>query len=231
MNQFGFGSFWEHSDGLSHAVALILLMLSITSWYLILSKAWQHSRLRKQYLGFIADFWQTPNWEAATQLLEQRDSSRLFTQLAKVGQQARELAGQRLNQEASHGLAGQLDMNDHIIRSLRQQLNRNMAKLEVGQTLLASIASTTPFIGLFGTVWGIYHALVGLAGSTTVVLDKVAGPVGEALIMTAAGLFVAIPAVMAYNLFTRSNRLILAEMEGFAHDLHAALLSGRKAQS
>jgi len=98
--------------------------------------------------------------------------------------------------------------------------------MESGLTFLASVGATAPFIGLFGTVWGIYHALVGLTGAQHVVLDKVAGPVGEALIMTAAGLFVAIPAVLAYNALTRGNRLVLAQLDGFAHDIHAFLTTG-----
>jgi len=102
------------------------------------------------------------------------------------------------------------------------------ANLEGGLTFLASVGSTAPFIGLFGTVWGIYHALVALSGSNSVVLDKVAGPVGEALIMTAAGLFVAIPAVLAYNALTRANRLVMAQLDGFAHDLHAFYATGAR---
>jgi biopolymer transport protein ExbB len=103
--------------------------------------------------------------------------------------------------------------------------------MESGLTFLASVGSTAPFIGLFGTVWGIYHALVALSGSSSVVLDKVAGPVGEALIMTAGGLFVAIPAVLAYNALTRGNRLVLAQLDGFAHDLHAFLTTGARRPS
>ena len=104
------------------------------------------------------------------------------------------------------------------------------ARVERGLTFLASVGSTAPFVGLFGTVWGIYHALVGLSGASQVVLDKVAGPVGEALIMTAAGLFVAIPAVLAYNACTRANRLVIARIEGFAHSLHAYVVGGMRVE-
>ena len=109
---------------------------------------------------------------------------------------------------------------------MRSHIVNTQSRIERGLTFLASVGSTAPFIGLFGTVWGIYHALVGLSGATQVVLDKVAGPVGEALIMTAAGLFVAIPAVLAYNAFTRANRLVAVQLDGFAHDLHAYLTTG-----
>jgi biopolymer transport protein ExbB len=115
-----------------------------------------------------------------------------------------------------------------LTRSLRNQMLAAQASLETGLTFLASVGSTAPFIGLFGTVWGIYHALIALSGSTSVVLDKVAGPVGEALIMTAAGLFVAIPAVLAYNALTRANRLVMAQLDGFAHDLHAWFTTGAR---
>ena len=119
-----------------------------------------------------------------------------------------------------------VDLNEFIARTLQQSQISAQARIERGLTVLASVGSTAPFIGLLGTVWGIYHALTGLSGETQVVLDKVAGPVGEALIMTAAGLFVAIPAVLAYNAFTRTQRLTTARLEGFAHALHAYLVSG-----
>jgi biopolymer transport protein ExbB len=109
---------------------------------------------------------------------------------------------------------------------LRQAINEAAARLEAGLTFLASVGSTAPFVGLFGTVWGIYHALIGVAASGQIAIDKIAGPVGEALIMTAVGLAVAIPAVLAYNAFTRVNRLLLAQLDGFAHDLHAFVTTG-----
>ena len=135
-------------------------------------------------------------------------------------------AAQLHNQHAARGIGAGVSASEFVTRALRNQIAESQARIESGLTFLASVGSTAPFIGLFGTVWGIYHALVGLSGATQVVLDKVAGPVGEALIMTAAGLFVAIPAVLAYNAFTRSNRLTLARLDGFAHDLHAYLVTG-----
>jgi biopolymer transport protein ExbB len=111
---------------------------------------------------------------------------------------------------------------------MRASMSRTGARLEWGQTLLASVGSTAPFVGLFGTVWGIYHALISIGNSGQATLDKVAGPVGEALIMTGLGLAVAIPAVLAYNAFTRRNRVVLAELDAFAHDLHAWLLTGAR---
>jgi biopolymer transport protein ExbB len=123
-------------------------------------------------------------------------------------------------------LGAQADQSELITRALRQAINRGAAQLESGLTLLASVGSTAPFVGLFGTVWSIYHALVSIAAAGQVQIDRVAGPVGEALIMTAFGLAVAIPAVLAYNAFTRTQRLTTARLEGFAHALHAYLVSG-----
>jgi biopolymer transport protein ExbB len=118
--------------------------------------------------------------------------------------------------------------DDFLTRALRRAIEQDTARLEYGHTVLASVASSAPFVGLFGTVWGIYHALLAIGMSGQGTLDKVAGPVGEALIMTALGLAVAIPAVLAYNAFTRANRLLLTELDGFAHDLYAFMSTGNR---
>ena len=128
----------------------------------------------------------------------------------------------------SSSLNANIDPGELVTRTLRQQINRVSSRLESGLTLLASVGSTAPFIGLFGTVWGIYHALAAVSSSGTIQIDKVAGPVGEALIMTAIGLVVAIPAVLGYNAFTRVNRLTLGELDAFAHDLPAFLTTGSR---
>ncbi len=125
-------------------------------------------------------------------------------------------------------LGDQSSLSDLVVRTLRQTLVRENLRLESGLSVLASIGAVAPFVGLFGTVWGIYHALLGISAGGLTTLDKVAGPVGEALIMTAAGLAVAIPAVLAYNAFTRANRVTIAELDGFAHDLHTYLTTGAK---
>lgn len=220
----GLAHFWAQSDGVIHTVAVLLLLMSIASWYFILAKtyaAWQMRRVRRDALD---RFWHAPTLGAATSALKGQDPSGLFTALAQAAQQAAiPLQG---------SLGAQADQSELITRALRQAINRGAAQLESGLTLLASVGSTAPFVGLFGTVWSIYHALVSIAAAGQVQIDRVAGPVGEALIMTAFGLAVAIPAVLAYNAFTRLNRLVLAEMDGFAHDLHATLtVGGRPAQS
>ena len=220
----GLAHFWAQSDGVIHTVAVLLLLMSIASWYFILAKtyaAWQMRRVRRDALE---NFWQAPTFETATTALNAQDQTGLFTALALAAQQA------AIPVQGSHG--AQADQSELITRALRQAINRGAAQLESGLTLLASVGSTAPFVGLFGTVWSIYHALVSIAAAGQVQIDRVAGPVGEALIMTAFGLAVAIPAVLAYNAFTRLNRLVLAEMDGFAHDLHATLtVGGRPAQS
>lgn len=214
----GLAHFWAQSDGVIHAVAVLLLLMSIASWYFILAKtyaAWQMRRVRRDALE---NFWQAPTFETATTALKAQDQTGLFTALA--------LAAQQAAIPVQGSLGAQADQSELITRALRQAINRGAAQLESGLTLLASVGSTAPFVGLFGTVWSIYHALVSIAAAGQVQIDRVAGPVGEALIMTAFGLAVAIPAVLAYNAFTRLNRLLLAEMDGFAHDLHATLTVG-----
>jgi len=150
------------------------------------------------------------------------DVERIFYPLATAAAGAASIAA------PPGSLSAQVDRSELITRVLRQRINIAAARLESGLTWLASVGSTAPFVGLFGTVWGIYHALLNIAASGTLSIDRVAGPVGEALIMTAFGLVVAIPAVLAYNALTRVNRLILAELDGFAHDLHAFLTVGAR---
>ena len=159
-------------------------------------------------------------------MIRRADSEDVYAPLAI---QAAEAASQsRRSDAATPSLNAASDPGELITRTLRQEINRVSARLENGLTLLASVGSTAPFIGLFGTVWGIYHALQAVSASGQMQIDKVAGPVGEALIMTALGLMVAIPAVLAYNAFVRVNRLTLAELDGFAHDLHAYLTIGAR---
>ena len=146
----------------------------------------------------------------------------MYTPLAAQSLEAANLRTQENSLNAS------VDPGELITRTLRQEINRVSSRLENGLTLLASVGSTAPFVGLFGTVGGIYHALIAVSSTGTVQIDKIAGPVGEALIMTALGLVVAIPAVLAYNAFTRVNRVTLAELDAFAHDLHAYLTTGSR---
>jgi biopolymer transport protein ExbB len=219
-------SFWQQGDVISHAVLLLLLAMSVTSWAIIISKSvqlawWQHANS-----GALDKFWQAKNLDAGTQELKRMLPFRLL-----VEQGCRAV---QHYQEHRPGIQAQLDAQMSLVeivtRALRQALNRATADLERGQVFLASIGSVAPFVGLLGTVWGIYHALavIGATGQST--LDKVAGPVGESLIMTAIGLFVAIPAVLAYNAFHRVQRLIIADLDGFAHDLLTYFTMGSHVQ-
>ena len=222
MNQtLGFAHYWAQGDAVTHSVAYVLLLMSVVSWYYIFSKTWSSWRIRKS-AGTLDGFWKAPTLSDAISMLRQSDSENVYTPLAAQGAEAANITAQAGSLNAS------IDPNELITRTLRREINRVSSRLESGLTLLASVGSTAPFIGLFGTVWGIYHALVAVSSSGTIQIDKVAGPVGEALIMTAAGLVVAIPAVLAYNAFTRVNRVTLAELDAFAHDLHAYLTTGAR---
>jgi biopolymer transport protein ExbB len=218
---FGFAHYWAQGDAVSHAVAYTLLLMSVLSWYYILSKTWSSWRIRRS-ASALDGFWKAPTLTDAIAVVNAADSENVYTPLASQGAEAANMRSQEGSLNAT------IDPSELITRTLRREINRVSARLESGLTLLASVGSTAPFVGLFGTVWGIYHALVAVSATGTVQIDKVAGPVGEALIMTALGLVVAIPAVLAYNAFTRVNRVTLAELDAFAHDLHAYLTTGAR---
>jgi len=217
----GLAHYWAQGDAVSHAVAYVLLLMSVMSWYYILAKAWSSWRIRRS-ASALEGFWKAPTLTDAIATMQSTDRERVYTPLAAQSLEAANLRSQENSLNAS------VDPGELITRTLRQEINRVSSRLENGLTLLASVGSTAPFVGLFGTVWGIYHALIAVSSAGTVQIDKVAGPVGEALIMTALGLVVAIPAVLAYNAFTRVNRVTLAELDAFAHDLHAYLTTGSR---
>ena len=220
--EMGLAQFWAQGDMVTHFVAIFLLGLSLASWYVMAGKITALWQARHSHARAMNAFWGAETLPAAIEAIRLEDKTGVLAGLAIAGANAAELH----RQHAARGIGAGVSASEFVTRAVRCQIVESQAKIESGLTFLASVGSTAPFIGLFGTVWGIYHALVGLSGATQVVLDKVAGPVGEALIMTAAGLFVASPAVLAYNAFTRSNRLTLARMDGFAHDLHAYLTTG-----
>ncbi|HJW56729.1 MAG TPA: MotA/TolQ/ExbB proton channel family protein [Burkholderiaceae bacterium] len=222
MNQIsGLAHYWSQGDAVSHAVAFALLLMSMVSWYYILSKAWSAWRTRKSAAA-LESFWKASTLPDAIAMLRHADSENVYTPLAAQSAEAAGIKAQAGSLNAAS------DPGELITRTLRQEINRVSSRIESGLTLLASVGSTAPFVGLLGTVWGIYHALTAVSNAGTVQIDKVAGPVGEALIMTALGLTVAIPAVLAYNAFTRINRITLAELDAFAHDLHAYLTTGAR---
>ena len=199
-------------DAVSKLVAVLLLLMSVSSWVVILWKAWLLQRAKGDVQRSIAAFWQAPTLTDANHNLKAFDREVLVQPLLD----ATNLVAQPNYAET---LAAVGDRSQQLTRRLRDALHAVLFKLQYGQVLLATVGSTAPFVGLLGTVWGIYHALVGISAAGQITIDKVAGPVGEALIMTAAGLAVAIPAVLAYNVLGRSIANIEADLEGFARDL------------
>lgn len=212
----GLAHFWAQADGVIRATAWMLLAMSVTSWFLIFWKTWQWLRQRRAAASLPA-FWAAPSLEAGVALLAPADRDALFVGLA------RRAAALASAPAAAATLAGGLPPGEAALAALRDALQAALRRLDSGLSWLASIGSTAPFIGLFGTVWGIYHALIEIAASGQMSIAKVAGPVGEALLMTAAGLAVAIPAVLAYNALSRANRSAASQLEAFARDLHAWL--------
>jgi biopolymer transport protein ExbB len=222
QSQLGFAHFIAQADGLAHFLLVVLVAMSVITWYLIASKSITNWRRKKNSQAFLARFWDAPGLASVGEYLQNHGVNDPFSHLThhglKAAEQYRNKTGQRLIESGSE--------DEFLTRALRRAITQDTARLEYGHTMLASIASSAPFVGLFGTVWGIYHALVNIGMSGSGSLDQVAGPVGEALIMTALGLAVAIPAVLAYNFFNRAKRTVLTEVDGFAHDLFAFMLTG-----
>ena len=223
---FGFSHLWANGDALAHTVAIVLLAMSIASWYLMIVKLMDWRRFRRDGERVEA-FWHARTFAEGLQRLGDADTDP-YAALATQARICHDHCAALQDSTAHRELAARLDPSEQLERGLRQNLGRTQSRLENGLTLLATTGATAPFVGLFGTVWGIYHALVAIGLSGQAALEKVAGPVGEALIMTAAGLAVALPAVFAYNAVTRANRVLLADLDAFAHDLHAYFTVGRQ---
>ncbi|SDM56451.1 outer membrane transport energization protein ExbB [Oryzisolibacter propanilivorax] len=221
QSQFGIANVWIQGDFVTRAVAVLLLAMSLASWIVIILKALDIVRF-KQLARQARDFWHSEDFAAGLSKLG-GDASNPFRHLALEGREA--TAHHRNTQTHLHD---SLDVSDWITRCLRNCIDEFTARLQSGLAILASVGSTAPFIGLFGTVWGIYHALVAIGTSGQSTIDKVAGPIGEALIMTALGLAVAIPAVLGYNALVRGNKHILNALNSFAHDLHAYFVTGAR---
>lgn len=211
----------RQGDAVTQATALLLLAMSVASWMVILWKLRFLQRTRYDLPRCTAAFWQAPDWATAQRHVAALDREALFTPLVSA---AHAIAHAELLAQPPATLAGGGSTDQQITRALRNALHTALGQLQFGQVLLATVGSTAPFVGLLGTVWGIYHALTAIASAGQISIDKVAGPVGEALIMTAAGLAVAIPAVLAYNAIGRWVGRIEADLEGFAHDLRGLVL-------
>ena len=222
----GFAHFLTQADGIAKAILLMMLVMSVTTWYLIFTKTVRNLVSQRHSRHFLKFFWEAPDLQAVAAHIRAELPAEPFSHLVRHGLRAAEQHRTRGAQRLVE--AGTAD--DFLTRSLRRAIEQTTARMESGLTVLASIGSAAPFVGLFGTVWGIYHALLAIGMSGQGTLDKVAGPVGEALIMTAIGLAVAIPAVLAYNAFARNNRVVLSELDAFAHDVFTFMSTGHRAE-
>ena len=215
-NPYGLGALWAQGDAVAKITLLILVIMSVGSWYVIFTKFAEQSRMRKHGLATQGDFWASASLRQAADGLDPASPYRFITEKGLESANRHE------------GLLSNVDFNTWVSMSLQRALGTVQSRLQDGLAVLATVGSTAPFVGLFGTVWGIYHALVKIGMSGQASIDKVAGPVGEALIMTAIGLAVAVPAVLGYNWLVRRNKAVMEEVNAFGADLHAVLLSSAK---
>ena len=228
FNNIGFGHMWgtfmsgDNIVGL--LVFIVLVTMSMGSLFYMMVNIFRNVRIRARTDKVVRTFWETPNAQDAIQFMEQQPKSEPFS---KIALDCAEAAAHHQRNEGGR-LTGALNRSEFIDRALRQAVSRESESLENGLTVLATVGSTAPFVGLLGTVWGIYHALISIGQSGESSIGAVAGPVGEALIMTALGLFVAIPAVLAYNFFVRMNRVTNSQFDAFAHDLHDFFATGSR---
>ncbi len=227
LSQMGFDHLIKNFDAMGWIVFVTLCLMSVASVYFIVANFLRNSMVRGRMEKVISTFWETPSAQDAVRFLEDQPKGEPFSKIALDAAQA---AAHHQRNEGSR-LVDALNRSEFIDRALRQAVARESLRLEGGMTVLATVGSSAPFVGLLGTVWGIYNALIKIAASGNASMEAVAGPVGEALIMTAFGLFVAIPALLAYNFFVRSNRIIYARFDEFAHDLHDFFATGSRVES
>ena len=216
-NPYGLASLWAQSDVVAKLVLLLLVIMSMGSWYVIVAKLIEQARMGAQAKKAEAEFWSA-------------DTVRAGTEKLPVGSPFRFIADAGLDASKKHsGLHARVDFADWIDMSIHRATERVQRRLSNGMSVLATVGSTSPFVGLFGTVWGIYHALtaIGIAGQASI--DKVAGPVGESLIMTAIGLAVAVPAVLGYNWLLRRNVAVMDDVRDFAAELQTVMLASKPA--
>jgi len=218
----GISHFFSHADTLGKALFVVLILMSLATWYFIITKTITLIRMRRASGKFVSMFWNASTLDEVRNEINTHGADEPFAHLTSHALFAREnhqrIGGSKIGEAGSLG--------DFLTRSMRKVIEEETARLENGLTVLATVGATAPFVGLLGTVWGVYGALVSIGMSGAGTIDKVAGPVGEALVMTGMGLAVALPSVVAYNSFTRNNRLTLAGLDAFAHDLFAYLTTG-----
>ena len=220
-NPFGLGALIAQGDLVARSTLVILLIMSFLTWFIMITKFFDQRRLRLQAIEAEKEFWSSANLTDALGKL--KGNSNPFRALAETGKQAFEY-----HEVNKARLSSAIGTSAWITESLQRTADTVVSRMQAGLPVLASVGSTAPFVGLFGTVWGIYHALIAISASGSASIEKVAGPVGEALIMTAIGLFVAVPAVLGYNVLLRRNKGVQERVSHFTHELHAYLISGVK---
>jgi biopolymer transport protein ExbB len=216
-NPYGLQALWEQGDMVAKATLMVLLVMSMGSWYIIFVKVWEQRQLMKSGEAAAKDFWAAGSIKSGVDALKEGSA---FRYIAETGIKASE------HHEGT--LVEQIDLHTWVSMSVQRAMDSINMRLQNGLAFLATVGSTAPFVGLFGTVWGIYHALVAIGISGQASIDKVAGPVGEALIMTAIGLAVAVPAVMGYNWLVRRNKTAMEKVRTFGNDVHNVLLAGKR---
>ncbi|PIQ38188.1 MAG: biopolymer transporter ExbB [Lysobacterales bacterium CG17_big_fil_post_rev_8_21_14_2_50_64_11] len=224
FQQMGFDHLLVGFDVVGWVVFVTLVVMSIGSWYYTVVNILSNLRVKSRADRVVRTFWETTNAQDAIHYMQEQPKTEPFS---KIALDCAEAAAHHQRSEGSR-LAEALNRSEFIDRALRQAVTRESGRLESGMTWLATVGATAPFVGLLGTVWGIYHALIRIGQTGQASIDAVAGPVGEALIMTALGLFVAIPAVLAYNAFVRVNRVTNSQFDTFAHDLHDFFATGSR---
>lgn len=218
---FGILNLWSQGDAITRTIAIILLVMSVVSWVIIVSRAWGLWKMKPLH-SMAKAFWQKASWKEAIESLP-ANTMNPYLDLANTANQVIEE-----RQQSNSAIQQSVDAQDWLGRCLKEQLDTSTGQLQKGLAFLASTGATSPFIGLFGTVWGIYHALMAIGSSGSASIDQVAGPIGEALIMTGLGLAVAIPAVLGFNAISKSNRTILMDVRRFADDLHTYVTQSKK---
>jgi biopolymer transport protein ExbB len=219
-NPYGLEALWSQGDIVSRGTLIILVIMSMGTWYILFTRLWDQQKLMGQAKTARAKFWSAGSLKEGMAKLEKDSAYRSMVE-----------DGLKASEHHEGKMTDRIDLNEWVTMSLQRSYESINAEMQAGLAFLASVGSVAPFVGLFGTVWGIYHALIaiGIAGQASI--DKVAGPVGEALIMTAIGLAVAVPAVLAYNWLLRRNKVALEDVRNFSADIHAVLVAGARVVS
>ena len=224
---FGIANLWLEGDAITRFVALVLIFCSIVTWVILLTRLWDLRNLRK-LKPELDQFWRATSFDEGVQAFSNHAANPYF-QIARAATKA---SAHHQNQSSNHReLLQTLNYSEWMSRSIKNSIDGIAASLQKGLTFLGSTGAISPFVGLFGTVWGIYHALIAISSSGSAQIDQVAGPIGEALIMTALGLAVAIPAVLGFNAINRANKLFVADLNRFGNDLLAYFVTGARVNS